>query len=83
MDSRAGAAAEAGDLIQAEREGTIGPDHVRGEVGEVFARTLAGRGEEHEVTFFKSLGMAVEDVATAKHVFRLARERGMGRDVSV
>ena len=83
VDSRAGAAAEAGDLIQAEREGTIGPDHVRGEVGEVFARTLAGRGEEHEVTFFKSLGMAVEDVATAKHVFRLARERGMGRDVSV
>ena len=83
VDSRAGAAAEAGDLIQAQRERTIGPQHVRGEIGEVFAGTLAGRGDEREITFFKSLGMAVEDVATAKHVHRLARERGLGLDVPV
>jgi len=83
VDSRAGAAAEAGDLIQAQREGAIGPDHVRGEIGEVFARTRVGRGDDQEITFFKSLGMAVEDAATAKHVYGLARERGIGRDVSV
>src|SRR5262245_11691494 len=83
VDSRAGAAAEAGDLIQAQREGKIGPHHVRGEIGEVFARTLTGRRDAGEITFFKSLGMAVEDVATAKHVYRLARERGLGRDVPV
>jgi ornithine cyclodeaminase/alanine dehydrogenase-like protein (mu-crystallin family) len=83
VDSRAGAAAEAGDLIQAQREGTIGPHHVRGEIGEVFAGTLVGRGDEHEITFFKSLGMAVEDVATAKHVYRLASERGLGLHVPV
>ena len=83
VDSRAGAAAEAGDLIQAEREGAIGPRHVRGEVGEVFAGTLPGRGDEREITFFKSLGMAVEDVAAAKHVYRLARERGLGTAVTV
>jgi alanine dehydrogenase len=83
VDSRAGAAAEAGDLIQAEREGTIGRQHVRGEIGEVFAGTLTGRDDERAVTFFKSLGMAVEDVATAKHVYRLASERGLGLHVTV
>ena len=81
VDSRAGAAAEAGDLIQAQREGAIGPHHVCGEIGEVFAGTLAGRGGDDEITLFKSLGMAVEDVATAKHMYRLALERGMGLHV--
>ena len=70
VDSRAGAAAESGDLIQAEREGAIGPHHVRGEIGEVFAGTLAGRGDEREITLFKSLGMAVEDVAAASLVWQ-------------
>ena len=81
VDSRAGAAAEAGDLIQAQREGAIGPHHVRGEIGEVFAGTLVGRSDEREITLFKSLGMAVEDVATARHVYRLATERGAGLHV--
>ena len=81
VDSRAGAAAEAGDLIQAQRERAIGPHHVRGEIGEVFAGTLVGRGDDREITFFKSLGMAVEDVATAKHVYQLACERGLGLHV--
>lgn len=83
VDSRAGAATEAGDLIQALREGAIGPHHVRGEIGEVFAGTLVGRTDEQEITLFKSLGMAVEDVATALHVYRLARERGLGTEVTV
>jgi ornithine cyclodeaminase/alanine dehydrogenase-like protein (mu-crystallin family) len=83
VDSRAGAAAEAGDLIQAQREQAIGPDHVRGEIGEVFAGRLAGRASDQEITFFKSLGMAVEDVATAKHVHRLASERGIGQNVAM
>jgi ornithine cyclodeaminase/alanine dehydrogenase-like protein (mu-crystallin family) len=83
VDSRAGAAAEAGDLIQAEREKAIGPDHVRGEIGQVFAGTLEGRTNDGEITFFKSLGMAVEDVATAQHVHRLATERGVGQRVTV
>ena len=83
VDSRAGAAAEAGDILQAQREGVIGADHVRGEIGEVFAGKLGGRRDEREITFFKSLGMAVEDVATAKHVYGLAREKGMGLHVQV
>ena len=83
VDSRAGAAAEAGDILQALREGVIGADHVRGEIGEVFAGKVRGRRDTQEITFFKSLGMAVEDVATAKHVYRLACEKGMGLHVPV
>jgi alanine dehydrogenase len=83
VDSRAGARAEAGDLILAEREGAIGPHHVRGEIGEVFGGTLVGRRDEQEITLFKSLGMAVEDAAAAQHVFRIARQRGVGVDVAL
>jgi len=83
VDSRAGAKAEAGDLIQAEREGASGAHHVRGEIGEVFAGTLVGRSDDREITLFKSLGMAVEDVATARHLYRLACERGLGIQVPV
>jgi alanine dehydrogenase len=83
VDSRAGAAAEAGDLIQALAEGAITADHVRGEIGEVFAGRIAGRRDPREITFFKSLGMAVEDAATAQHAYRLARERGLGREIAL
>src|SRR5262249_51636531 len=83
VDSRAGARAESGDLLLAEREGAIGPDHVAGEIGAVFAGTLAGRQARDQITLFKSLGMAVEDAATAQHAYRLARAGGVGREVEV
>ena len=83
VDSLAGARVESGDLIQAEKEGAIAPDHSRGEIGAVFAGAIPGRMHDDEITLFKSLGMAVEDVATAQHVFRRAREAGIGTQVSV
>lgn len=83
VDSRAGAAAEAGDLIRAREEGAITAGHVRGEIGEVFAGRIAGRRDAREITFFKSLGMAVEDAATAQHVYQLARERGIGSEIAL
>ncbi len=83
VDSRAGVEAEAGDLIQARNEGAIPPDHVRGEIGEVFAGRIAGRRNQDEITFFKSLGMAVEDAATAQHVYDLARENEVGVEIGL
>ncbi len=82
VDSTAAARVEAGDLIQAEKEGAIGPDHVRGEIGAVFAGALAGRAAADEITLFKSLGLAVEDAATAQHVYQRAREKGVGVEVA-
>lgn len=82
VDSRAGALAEAGDLLLPVAEGAITNDHICGEIGEVLAGKIPGRTGEREVTLFKSLGMAVEDVATAHFVYTRARERGVGQEIS-
>jgi len=82
VDSRAGALAEAGDLLLPMAEGAITPAHIQGEIGEVLAGKIPGRTNEREITLFKSLGMAVEDVATAHHVYTRAREMGVGEEIS-
>ena len=81
VDSRAGALAEAGDLVLAIADGAIHASHVAGELGELAAGRLAGRTASTEVTIFKSLGMAVEDVAAAHLALVRATERGLGRGV--
>jgi ornithine cyclodeaminase len=71
VDSIAAARVEAGDLLLAEQEGVCWDDQVRGEIGAVIEGTLAGRRAADEITLFKSLGLAVEDAASARHVWRL------------
>jgi len=83
VDSRIGALAEAGDVVLPIREGVFGPDHIAGELGDVAAGRVKGRTAASEVTVFKSLGMAVEDVAAAHLAFRRAAERGLGRGIAV
>ena len=81
VDSRAGALAEAGDIVLALREEAIPASHIAGELGELLAGTLPGRQDEHEITLFKSLGMAVEDVAAAHLAYERARRRGIGEEI--
>jgi ornithine cyclodeaminase len=83
VDSRAGARAEAGDIVLAVQEGRIAENHIAGELGEVVAGRIAGRETASQITIFKSLGMAVEDVAAAELTWRRAAERGLGRAVLV
>ncbi|MGH2403946.1 MAG: ornithine cyclodeaminase family protein [bacterium] len=83
VDSRAGALVEAGDVLLAIREGAITEAHIRGEIGEVLADKIEGRQTAEEITLFKSLGMAVEDVATARWVYERARERGIGQHIEM
>jgi alanine dehydrogenase len=78
VDSRVGAFAEAGDIVMALEEGVISRDHVAGELGEVAAGAVTGRESDRQVTLFKSLGMAVEDVAAAHLALDRARARGLG-----
>ena len=80
VDSREGALAEAGDIVLAIGEGAIDQSHIAAELGEVVAGARPGRQDHHEVTIFKSLGMAVEDVAAAHLAFERAQARGMGRN---
>lgn len=79
VDSRIGALAEAGDVVIPLKEGAFGKDHIAGELGELAAGTIAGRQQQHQVTIFKSLGMAVEDVAAAQLAMTRATEKGLGR----
>jgi ornithine cyclodeaminase len=81
VDSREAALAEAGDIVIPIKEGVIDAGHIAGELGEVAAGTISGRTTASEVTLFKSLGMAVEDVAAAHLALERAVVRGLGRGI--
>ncbi len=81
VDSRRGALAEAGDVVLAIQEGAIDAGHIRGELGEVVSNTAGGRRGSDRVTIFKSLGMAVEDVAAAQLAYSKARDAGLGKEI--
>lgn len=83
VDSRTAALAESGDVVMGIREGRFADTHLVGEVGQVVLGRAPTRGSDREVTIFKSLGMAVEDVVAADLVFRRAVERGAGGELSL
>jgi ornithine cyclodeaminase len=78
VDRRESAVNEAGDFLIPRGEGAIGDDHIVGELGDVLLGTVAGRGSPEEITVFKSLGLAVEDLAAVNLVYQRARERRAG-----
>ncbi len=81
VDRRESAQAESGDHQQANADGSVGPDHIRAELGEVLIGRHAGRQRDDELTVFDSLGIAAEDLAAAELVVEAARARGMGTEV--
>ena len=81
VDRRESTLNESGDYLLAQAEGAIGPDHIKAELGEVLVGTHPGREHDDELTLFKSLGIAVEDLAAAELVVRRAREQGVGSEV--
>lgn len=83
VDQRAAAWAEAGELVQARDAGLIGEDDLAGELGEVAAGTLAGRTDEAQITMFKSVGNAAQDVAVAALALERATALGLGVDVAL
>jgi ornithine cyclodeaminase len=83
VDSRESALNEAGDVLIPLREGALSADAIRGELGEVLVGAAPGRGSDTELTVFKSLGLAVEDLAAAEHVLRRAEAEDAGAVVSL
>jgi alanine dehydrogenase len=81
VDSRAGALTEAGDVVGPIAEGAITERHIVAEIGDVFAGRHPGRETGEEITLFKSLGMAVEDVATARFAYARAQAQGIGEEI--
>ena len=72
VDRRESALAESGDLLIPIQEGAVGEDHIAGELGDLLLGLLPGRRSAEEITLFESLGLAVEDLAAARHVWRKA-----------
>ena len=83
VDSREAALAEAGDIVLAITEGAVDPSHIKGELGDVVAGRVAGRTAVGRVTIFKSLGLAVEDVAAAHLVYQRARAGKVGMEFAL
>jgi ornithine cyclodeaminase len=79
VDSRAAACVEAGEILIPIAEGVISEHHVAGELGELVARHVAGREAPTQVTIFKSLGLAVEDMVAAHLALARARSAGLGQ----
>lgn len=80
-DARESMVNEGGDYLFAVREAGIGPDHIRAELGEILIGAREGRRSADELTVFKSLGLAAEDLAAAEFVYSRARETGRGAAV--
>jgi ornithine cyclodeaminase len=81
VDRRESTLNESGDYLRAVEEKGIGPDHILAELGELLVGAHPGRRSDDEVTLFKSLGIAVEDLAAADLCVDRARERGVGVEV--
>jgi ornithine cyclodeaminase/alanine dehydrogenase-like protein (mu-crystallin family) len=83
VDSRAACMAEAGDLIQPIEAGLIDESHIHAEIGEIAAGTREARASEEEITLFKSVGNAVQDLSAASRALRRAEELGLGVEISL
>jgi ornithine cyclodeaminase len=81
VDSREAAWHEAGDLIQPFEAGLIRRDHVHAELGELVLGRRPGRADDRQITFFKSVGLAVQDAVAARHAVDNARLLKLGREV--
>jgi ornithine cyclodeaminase/alanine dehydrogenase-like protein (mu-crystallin family) len=81
VDSRVSARAEAGELKHAMEAGLVSESHVLGEIGEVLNGKVIGRTNSHDITVYKSLGVAVQDMAAARVIYDRATRDGIGMSV--
>jgi alanine dehydrogenase len=78
VDRRESTLNEAGEFLLARQEGAIGDEHIQGEIGELLLGTVTGRQSPSEITLFKSLGLAIEDLAAAHYIYERALPAGQG-----
>ena len=78
VDRRESALNESGDYLLAAKEGLVSPESIAGEIGELLIGGKSGRTSANEITLFKSLGLAIEDVASADYVYRKALSQDTG-----
>jgi len=81
VDRRESTLNESGDFLVAAAETGFGPEHIVAELGEILNGDAEGRRTDDELTVFKSMGLASEDLAAAQLIVARARERGLGTEV--
>ncbi len=74
---------EAGDIIIPMKAGKFGRERITGELGELILGKIPGRTSENEITVFKSVGIAPQDIVTADRIYRAALEQGVGQKVEI
>jgi alanine dehydrogenase len=82
-DSREACLSEAGDVMLPIREGVITAEHIHAELGEIVTGRRPARTSPEQITLFKSVGLAIQDAATALLVYQKARAAGLGVEVEV
>lgn len=83
VDRRESTLNESGDFLMAKIEGAIDDNHILGEIGELLIGSRTGRTSPAEITLFKSLGIAVEDLASAHYLYEQAMNKGVGMVVEL
>jgi len=83
VDSKEAVLAESGDILIPIREGVITKDHLYAELGEIVIGRKAGRISDNEITLWKSVGLAIQDAATAKLAYQKAQEMNVGREIKL
>ena len=83
VDRRESTLNEAGDFLIPRSEGAVTDEHILGEIGQLVAGTVEGRRRQDEITLFKSLGLAVEDVACAAYLYKRAISEGAGTRLAI
>lgn len=73
---------ESGDYLIPLKEGVITPNHIIGEIGELISGTIGGRGSAPEITLFKGLGLAIEDLAAANFIYNEAVRLHKGTEIA-
>jgi len=78
VDRRESTVNESEDFCAPKREGLIDDGHIKGELGDILLGRVKGRNTQAEITLFKSVGLAVEDLAAARHIFRKSESTQIG-----
>jgi ornithine cyclodeaminase len=78
VDRRESAVNEAGDFLFPLKEKALTEAHIQGEIGDILLDNIRGRESQTDITLFKSLGLAVEDVAAALHIYQKMTAQNQG-----
>jgi alanine dehydrogenase len=81
VDSRSASLVESGDMIQPIQQGLFSEDQVYAEIGEIVLGKKAGRTNSHQTTYFKTVGVAVQDAMAGQLAMRNAEKMGLGQEM--